>query len=109
MYEKITSIENERIVIARTLKTHPGRESRERVLIEGERILDWPIERGVIIDFVLLADLPPEQTAEKYSARNIEFFSVSGESSSGSERRAAIRHAGQLSALWGGGRQSLST
>ena len=47
MYENITSIKDKRIALARSLKTRTGREDRRRVLLEGEQILDWAIERAM--------------------------------------------------------------
>jgi len=78
MYQKIDSIKDRRIVLARALKTRSGRESRGQVLLEGERILDWAIDRDVAVDFVLLADPPAGEIVEKYAARDIEVFVVSG-------------------------------
>ncbi|NMC11311.1 MAG: hypothetical protein GYA34_00335 [Chloroflexi bacterium] len=53
MNEIISSIKDDRIVLAHAVNTHKGRQSHHRILLEGETILNWAIESGVEIEFVL--------------------------------------------------------
>jgi TrmH family RNA methyltransferase len=73
----IGSIKDSRIVLARALSTRRGRNAHKKVLLEGEQILDWAIERGVEVEFVLVAAPLAEETVEKYVSQDIEVFAVS--------------------------------
>ena len=42
--EAIVSIKDERIVLARSLKTSRGRLEHQRILLEGEEILDYLLD-----------------------------------------------------------------
>jgi hypothetical protein len=39
MLEKITSIKDERIILARSLNSHKGRQAQNKILLEGEQII----------------------------------------------------------------------
>ncbi len=77
MPKAIGSVKDNRIRLARELKTRKGRVSHGKVLLECEQILDWAIERGVSIEFVLVTDPPAADLVEKCAARDIELFVVS--------------------------------
>ena len=51
--ETIVSLKDERIVLARMVNTHQGREAYQRILLEGEEIVDWALENAVEVEFIL--------------------------------------------------------
>jgi TrmH family RNA methyltransferase len=74
--EAIRSIKDKHIVLARALNTRRGRCTHSKVLLLGEQILDWAIERGVAVEFILAAEPVAETVVEKYAAR-YNVFTVS--------------------------------
>jgi RNA methyltransferase, TrmH family len=73
----ITSIKDEKITLARALKSRKGRQEHARILLEGEEILDWALEHRLHLEFVFLCDKLLSPTVEKYRSQNLEIFSVS--------------------------------
>jgi TrmH family RNA methyltransferase len=73
----IGSIKNEKIVLARAVKTRKGRDEHKRMLLEGEQILDWAIENEINVEYILAASSSPSTIAEKYLSKNIAVFKVS--------------------------------
>jgi RNA methyltransferase, TrmH family len=77
MLETISSIKDEKIILARTIKSRKGREEHRKILLEGEQSLDWAIENDVGIEYILASDKAPLNITEKYLARNYRVFAVS--------------------------------
>jgi TrmH family RNA methyltransferase len=77
MLKTINSIKDDRILLARALKTRKERNARGKILLEGEQILDWALEHDIQVEFILTTD-PSAANVEKYTSRDIEVFSVSG-------------------------------
>ncbi len=73
----ISSIKDDKIILARALKTYKGRNAHGKVLLEGEQILDWAIDHGVSIEFILVTASSDAKVVEKYISQNIEVFVVS--------------------------------
>ena len=47
MIHAIRSIKDEKIILAREVKSRKGRAEHHRMLLEGEQILDWAIELNI--------------------------------------------------------------
>ncbi len=62
--EIIGSIKDERIVLARALTSRRGRDEYSRMLLHGEQILDWAIQAGIEIEFILIASSAPTDLIE---------------------------------------------
>jgi RNA methyltransferase, TrmH family len=77
MLETITTIKDERIVLARALKSLKGRLEHGKVLLEGEEILDWAIEHAIHVEYVLVSDKSSSKTIQKYLSQGLEVFAVS--------------------------------
>jgi TrmH family RNA methyltransferase len=77
MIETISSIKDEKIVLARAIRTRKGRDEHGRVLLEGEQILDWAIEKNIDVEYVLIASSTQPTIGEKYLSQNIAVFKVS--------------------------------
>lgn len=77
MLETIHSIKDERIALARAAKSRRGRQECQRILLEGEEILDWASERAVEIEYILASDKVATDVVKKYSARYYRVFAVS--------------------------------
>ena len=77
MLETITSIKDEKITLARAIKSRKGRQAHQRILLEGEEILDWAIENTVCIEYILASDKSISSLTKKYFARNLKVFAVS--------------------------------
>jgi TrmH family RNA methyltransferase len=73
----INSIKDEKIVIARDVKTRKGRNRHQKVLLEGDQILDWAIEHEVEIEYILVVTGIEKELVKKYLAQGYEIFSVS--------------------------------
>ncbi len=73
----ITSIKDEKIVLARAVKTRKGRDEHQRMLLEGEEILDWAIEHGIEIEYVLFVESGQAVVEEKYQRQNISAYKIS--------------------------------
>lgn len=71
----ITSIKDERITLARELNSRKGRVQHRRMLLEGERSLDWAIEHGIQVEYILVVG--EAEAAGKYAAQGIITYGVS--------------------------------
>lgn len=56
MTERITSLKDERIQLAKSINSLKGRIEKRKFLIEGSEALHWAIKAGIQIDFVLKSD-----------------------------------------------------
>ncbi len=63
--EKITSIKDDRIVLARSLKTQKGRLANHKILLEGEQIIDWANKHGLSINFIFTIEKITAEIKEK--------------------------------------------
>lgn len=63
--------------MAREIKTRRGRNERQRILLEGEKILDWAVEHEVEIEYILAASSVDDELVEKYLSQSKEIFRVS--------------------------------
>jgi RNA methyltransferase, TrmH family len=77
MIKVIHSIKDEKIILARAVKSRQGRQEHRKLLLEGEDILDWALANHVAVEYVLISDKASSKTAEKYSARAGEVYSTS--------------------------------
>lgn len=77
MIETITSIKDERVVLAQAINTHKGRQQHHSILLEGETIIDWAIEYGLDIEFILVNSRLASTFAEKYDHQKIKIYSTS--------------------------------
>jgi RNA methyltransferase, TrmH family len=77
MVEVIRSIKDEKIVLARAVNTHKGRQEHQRILLEGEVIVDWAIEKGLDIEYLLVSDRMASTVVEKYKPHHIQVLGVS--------------------------------
>ena len=75
--EPISSIKDDRIVLARALKTSRGRLEHQRILLEGEEILQWAFENGVYLEYILASDRIAADVADRFGPRGPEIFAVS--------------------------------
>jgi TrmH family RNA methyltransferase len=75
--ETITSVKDERIVLARAAGTRKGRLEHGKILLEGEEILDWAIGNGVQVEYVLLSDKSLPSIVGKYGSRGLEVYGAS--------------------------------
>ena len=75
--EAIGSIKDERIVLARSLKTSRGRLEHQRILLEGEEILDWALQNRVHVEYILASDKVADGVASRYAAPGRGVFAVS--------------------------------
>lgn len=77
MIETIHSIKDEKIERARAVKSRKGRLELQRLLLEGEEILDWALEHSLAIEYLLLSDKAAPALAPKYLSRGLKVFSTS--------------------------------
>jgi TrmH family RNA methyltransferase len=77
MIKTISSIKDEKIVLARAIRRRKGRDEHRRMLLEGEQILDWAIEKNIDVEYVLIASSTQPTVGEKYLSQNIAAFKVS--------------------------------
>jgi TrmH family RNA methyltransferase len=77
MTETIPSIKDEKVVLARAINTQKGRLEYQRILLEGETILDWAVEYGLHVEYILASNKIASRIAEKYTSENITTFQVS--------------------------------
>jgi tRNA G18 (ribose-2'-O)-methylase SpoU len=54
--EKVTSIKDERVVLARRLKSRTGREGSGLVLLEGLEIINWVLENNWQTDYLFIEE-----------------------------------------------------
>jgi TrmH family RNA methyltransferase len=75
--EAIGSIKDERIVLARALKTSNGRLEHQRILLEGEEILQWAFQNGVHVEYILASNRVAKDVADRFESRGPGVFAVS--------------------------------
>ena len=75
--DTISSIKHEKIVLARSVKTQKGRRQNEKMLLEGEQIIDWALERGIILDYLLYTESERDTVESKYLPKGIPAYQVS--------------------------------
>ena len=75
--EAISSIKDDRIVLARALKTSKGRLEHQRILLEGEEILQWAFEHGVYVEYILASDRIAVDVEDGFRSRAPAVFAVS--------------------------------
>ncbi|MGD0708071.1 MAG: TrmH family RNA methyltransferase [Anaerolineaceae bacterium] len=77
MLEIISSIKDERIILAREIKSRQGRQKRQKILLEGEEIIDWAIGHALSIEYLLVCNKESSSIAEKYLPKSYKIFTVS--------------------------------
>ena len=77
MMETIDSIKDERVTLARKIKSHRGRQEHQRILLEGEEILDWAIEHALVVETIFVSDKASSNIAQKYLEQNDRVFAAS--------------------------------
>lgn len=77
MIETITSIKDEKIVLARAIKSRKGRQEHQSILLEGEQVLDWAIAHAVHIEYILVSSGVSANITEKYLSPDHKTFVVS--------------------------------
>lgn len=70
MTEEITSLKDDKIQLAKSLNTQKGRIEKEKCLIEGLEAIDWAIESGIKIDFILVSN-KLKDLDKKYFSLNV--------------------------------------
>ena len=75
--EVINSIKHEKIVLARAVKTRKGRDEHQKMLLEGEQTLDWAIEHGLEVEYILFVESVRAAVEKKYLKHNVAAFQVS--------------------------------
>ena len=55
MIEEITSLKDDRIQLAKSVNSLKGRIVKQKFLIEGFEAIDWAIESGIELDFILIS------------------------------------------------------
>ena len=73
----IQSIKDQQIILAREVKTQKGRKTRQRMLLEGEQIIDWALDHQITIHFLLVAKGTAPQSIQKYTNQGIEIYETS--------------------------------
>lgn len=56
MIEEITSLKDERIQLAKSVNSQKGRIEKQKFLIEGLEAIDWAIDSGIELDFILISN-----------------------------------------------------
>ena len=74
---EITSIKDEHITLARSLKSRKGRLQHHKILLEGEQIIQWALTQNLFLDFVLTAEVVPEALAVRLAVQDCPVFHVS--------------------------------
>jgi TrmH family RNA methyltransferase len=77
MLSRISSIKDEKIILARAIKSRKGRQEYQRILLEGEEILEWARENALGIEYILASDKVASSIVDKYSSRHDAIFVVS--------------------------------
>ncbi len=77
MLGTINSIKDERIILARDVKLRRGKQEHQRILLEGEEILDWAIEHVLSIEYILVSNKEASNLAEKFLSQGYKVFVVS--------------------------------
>ena len=75
--DTINSIKDEKIVLARSVKTQKGRRQNKKMLLEGEQIIDWALERGIVLDYLLYTESERDTVESKYLPKGIPAYQVS--------------------------------
>jgi RNA methyltransferase, TrmH family len=77
MFERIHSIKDEKIELARTLNTRKGRQKLQKILLEGEEILDWALANHLSVEYILVSDKIADCLAKKYQEYCPDIYLVS--------------------------------
>ena len=56
MIEEITSLKDDRIQLAKSVNSQKGRIEKQKFLIEGLEAIDWAIDSGIELDFILISN-----------------------------------------------------
>ena len=75
--DTINSIKDEKIVLARSVKTQKGTRQNKKMLLEGEQIIDWALERGIALDYLLYTESEQDTVESKYLPKGIPAYQVS--------------------------------
>lgn len=70
MIEEIASLKDERIQLAKSVNSQKGRIEKQKFLIEGLEAIDWAIDSGVKLDFILISN-KENDLEEKYLKHKI--------------------------------------
>ena len=73
----INSIKDNRVVLARDIKSQKGRQIHQRILLEGEQILEWAFEHALDVEYILVSDRAAAGVIEKYLPRTNQIYVVS--------------------------------
>ncbi|MBN1263930.1 MAG: hypothetical protein JXA25_00450 [Anaerolineales bacterium] len=74
--DTIQSIKDPRIVLARALSSRKGRNEHGKFLLDGEQSIDWALEAGALIEFILAAGADTPVIAKKYQPAGIPVLAV---------------------------------
>ncbi len=74
MFDKISSLKDERIQIARELTALKNRESNKKYLLEGIEAIQWAIESKVSIDFIISTEKYCSELGSQFSAYKTNIF-----------------------------------
>ena len=77
MIGSISSIKDEHIILARSLKSRKGRLEHQRILLESEQIIDWALANDLQVEFLLTTAKEADRIAEKYGDSGIALFTAS--------------------------------
>lgn len=77
MLESIKSIKDERISQARDVKSRKGRHNHQRMLLEGEEIIDWAIQHALTLEYILVNEKEASTLGKKYLGLDYKVFAVS--------------------------------
>ena len=73
----LKSIKDEKVVLARALKSRKGRQQFKRVLLEGEEIIDWALDAHVSVEFLIVDEKHAAEYKKRYQTRIDRFFIAS--------------------------------
>lgn len=77
MIQSIKSIKDDRISQARDVKSRKGRHNHQRMLLEGEEIIDWAIKHALSLEYILVSDKEASTLGKKYLGQDYKIFTVS--------------------------------
>ena len=75
--DRIQFIKDERILLARALKSSKGRQEHRKLLLLGEEILNWALAQRISVDYVLVSENMTHKMEEKPTLQDIPCFVVS--------------------------------
>jgi RNA methyltransferase, TrmH family len=70
MIEEITSLKDDRIQLAKSVNSQKGRIEKGKFLIEGLEAIDWAIDSGIKLDYILISN-KQKDLDEKYLKYNV--------------------------------------